>query len=152
MPTDGPVFGPLAQTLGITPNALNNFYDSAGRITGGYADIGHLTSEQDIAAGWQIVERVRAADGPVLSEEAAFNLLAGKEVVTNPTQLLNLAANGLFDDTELVAMLDDRAFGLVILRAQFYPESVLKAIVRNYEHAETIHMNGFDYILMEPLP
>src|SRR5690606_4781665 len=88
MPTDGPVFGPLAQTLGITPNALNNFYDSAGRITGGYADIGHLTSEQDIAAGWQIVERVRAADGPVLSEEAAFNLLAGKEVVTNPTQLL----------------------------------------------------------------
>lgn len=152
MPTDGPVFGPLAQTLRITPNALNNFYDSAGRVTGGYADIGHLTTEQDIAAGWQIVERVKAVDGPVLSEEAAFNLLAGKEVVTNPTQLLNLAANGLFDDTELVAMLDDRAFGLVILRAQFYPESVLKAIVRNYEHAETIRMNGFDYILMEPLP
>jgi hypothetical protein len=41
MPTDGAVFGTLSTWLGLQPNADNDFYDSAGRIAGGYADIGH---------------------------------------------------------------------------------------------------------------
>ncbi len=151
MPTDGPVFGPLAQALGLQANADNGFYDSAGRIAGGYADIGHFTTPEDIAAGWAIVERVRAADGPVLSEEAAFNLLAGKQVITNPTQLLNLDLNGRFDSTELVQMIEDKAFGLVILRALFYPADVLDAIFAHYEQVETITMNGFEYDLLAPI-
>jgi hypothetical protein len=150
MPTTGALVEPVAQILGIEPNATNGFYDSAGRITGGYADIGHFTTEADIANGWRIVEAVRAADGPVLSEEAAFTLLAGKEVVTNPTQLLNLWLNGLYDSTELVRMLDEQAFGLVVLRAQFYPVPVLEAIQRNYSERERIPMNGFDYLLLYP--
>lgn len=150
MPTEGAVFGTVANWLGLEPNANNGFYDSAGRIAGGYADIGHLTTQADTDAGWRIVERVRAVEGPVLSEEAAFNLLAGKEVITNPTQLLNLWLNGMFDSTELVGMIEDQAFGLVIMRAQFYPTDVLQAIARNYDHDETIHMNGFDYLLLVP--
>ena len=56
MPTTGAVFAPLASALKITPNAQGGFYDSAGRIAGGYADIGHLTTQTDIDAGWYIVE------------------------------------------------------------------------------------------------
>ena len=150
MPTDGAVFSTLSRWLGLEPNADNGFYDSAGRIAGGYADIGHLTTAADIEAGWHIVERVREADGPVLSEEAAFNLLAGKEVVTNPTQLLNLWMNGMFDSTELVSMIEAQDFGLVVMRAQFYPTDVLQAIARSYTQTETVPMNGFDYLLFEP--
>lgn len=150
MPTDGPVFGPIADVLGVEGNALNGFYDSAGRIAGGYADIGHLTTPDDVANGWRIVEAVRAVDGPVLSEEAAFTLLAGKDVITNPTQLLNLWLNGSWDSTELVGMIEAQTFGLIVLRAQFYPDPVLRAIAAHYEHTESIPMNGFDYLLLYP--
>jgi hypothetical protein len=151
MPTEGAGFGTISSWLGLQPNADNGFYDSAGRIAGGYADIGHLTTQEDIEAGWRIVELVRAAEGPVLNEEAAFNLLAGKEVITNPTQLLNLWKNDMFDSTELVAMIDAREFGLIVMRAQFYPTDVLQAIARNYQQSETIPMNGFDYLIFEPI-
>ncbi|MFN8376651.1 MAG: hypothetical protein U0694_27740 [Anaerolineae bacterium] len=151
MPTEGAVFGTLAQVLNIEPNAHGNFYDSAGRIAGGYADIGHLTTQADIEAGWRIVDLIRAVDTPVLSEEAAFNLWAGKDVVTNPTQLLNLANNGLFDDTALIQMIENQEFGLLVLRAQFYPPAVLAAIGQHYRHSEYVEMNGFQYIIMRPV-
>lgn len=150
MPTDGAVFGTLADVLQVEPNALNGFYDSAGRIAGGYADIGHLTTQADIDAGWRIVELIRATDKPVLSEEAGFNLLAGKEVITNPTQLLNLAQQGLFDSSGLIALIEEQAFGLVVMRAQFYPVDVLQSIARHYEVSETIPMNGFSYLIFTP--
>ncbi len=149
MPTDGPVFGPVAAALGLHANADNGFYDSAGRIAGGYADIGHFTTPEDIAAGEAIVARARASDGPILSEEAAFALWSGNEVITNPTQLLNLSLNDKFDSTELVRMIEEQAFGLIILRAMFYPEDVIDAIFANYSQTETIRMNGFDYMLLE---
>ncbi len=150
LPTEGALFKPVASLLGVQPNALNRFYDSAGRIAGGYADIGHLTTQADIEAGWRIVERVRGTELPVLSEEAAFNLLAGKDVITNPTQLLNLADNGLFRGDELIRMIRDQEFGLIILRAQFYPVDILRAIADSYEQTDEIAMNGFAYLLLEP--
>jgi uncharacterized membrane protein len=151
LPTNHPLFAPFASAFNIQPNALNGFYDSAGRIAGGYADIGHLTTEQDIAAGWSIVEQVRRSEKPVLSEEAAFNLLAGREAVTNPTQLLNVWLRGLYDGTELIDMIEAQEFGLIILRAQFYPEPVLIAIHTYYEIAEIVNMNGFKYMLLRPI-
>ncbi len=150
MPTQGAVFEPVAQLLGLVANADNAFYDSAGRIAGGYADIGHFTTAQDIENGWRIVERVREAEGGVLSEEAAFNLLAGKPVITNPTQLLNLWLNNQWDSSELVQMIENQDFGLIVLRAQFYPTDVLIAIGNHYQQTDTIPMNGFDYLLLEP--
>ena len=150
LPTTGAVFEPLAQALKLQPNAQGGFYDSAGRIAGGYADIGHLTTEADIEAGWKIVELVRATDKPVLSEDAAFNLLAGKEVIANPTQLLNLALDGHFDSSALIAMIEAREFGLIIFRAQFYPVDVLQAIARSYQQANVFAMNGFNYLILAP--
>jgi hypothetical protein len=154
MPTEGAVFDTIAQVFNIRPNAQGGTYDSAGRIAGGYADLGHLTTQADIDAGWRIVDLVKSTDKPVLSEDAAFNLLAGKDVITNPTQLLNLAnARGkLFDDRGLIGMIHQQAFGLVIFRAQFYPLRVLQAIGQAYKQDRIIHMNGFDYILLRPNP
>ena len=86
----------------------------------------------------------------MLSEEAAFTLLAGKPVITNPTQLLNLANNGMFDSSALIGMITQREFGLIVLRAQFYPHDVLLAINEHYGHDETIVMNGFSYRLLVP--
>ena len=60
---------------------------------------------------------------------------AGKDVVTNPTQLLNLYKNGLYDPASLVKMINEQAFGVVVLRAQFYPEPVLQAIGQKVSHA-----------------
>lgn len=152
MPTNLPVFSEIAQVFNIQPNALNGFYDSAGRIAGGYADIGHLTSAEDVAAGWRIVEIIRESDKSALSEEAAFSLAAGRDVITNPTQLLNVWLRGLYEGTELIEMIENQEFGVIILRAQFYPEPVLIAIDTHYEVSETISMNGFDYIIKHPIP
>ena len=57
---------------------------------GGYANIGHFTTQQGIEAGMRIVERIRASEKPVLSEEAGFSIVANREVISNPTQLRNL--------------------------------------------------------------
>jgi hypothetical protein len=132
MPTSGPGFEPIARILSVKPNTLNGFYDSArtadGQFAGGYANIGHLTTGADIEAGWRIVELIRASDKPVISEDAGFSLRAGREVITNPTQLLNLEKKGLIDGRELIAY--DRKSGIRAnhLPRQFYPVEFLKAV------------------------
>ncbi|RIK20971.1 MAG: hypothetical protein DCC53_08715, partial [Chloroflexi bacterium] len=73
MPTTGPVFSELAEWWDIEPNALNGFYDSAGRIAGGYSDIGHLVTAQDLENAERIAAIVRESELPVLSEEAGFS-------------------------------------------------------------------------------
>jgi len=154
LPTNEPVFNQIAQVFNIHANAMNGFYDSArtqdGQYATGYANIGHLTTQADIDAGWRIVDLIRAMDKPVISEDAGFTLLAGRPVITNPTQLLNLEKKGLYKGTELVDMLNQQAFGLIILRAQFYPDVVLQAISRTYTQTDTITMNGFNYLILAP--
>jgi hypothetical protein len=153
MPTEGRFFGWLSDALGLESSygARYAFYDSAG-WTQGYASIGHLPSQGDINNGWRIVDIVRASDRPVMSEEAAFSLRAGKDVITNPTQLKNLYENGLFDPTSLVTALRMHDFGAVIFRAQFYPPPVLDAVYEAYYPAQTIPMNGFAYEIWLPGP
>jgi hypothetical protein len=151
LPTEGAIFGTAAQWLNVQGNAHGGtFYDSAGRIAGGYADIGHFTTQADIEAGWRIVEMVKATDKPVITEDAAFSILAEKDVVTNPTQLLNLANNGQFDGSALMDMLRKQAFGLIVLRAQFYPFEILRAMGDGYDRTEVVSMNGFDYLILRP--
>ncbi|MDX2140337.1 MAG: hypothetical protein SF123_19785 [Chloroflexota bacterium] len=150
MPTQGALFGDIARLLNLQPNTDHAFYDSAGRIAGGYADIGHFTTEADVEAGWRIVEIVRNAEGYAMTEDASFSLLAGREAIGNPTQLLNLASNGLFDSSALIALIEQQAFGVIIFRGQLYPPDVLQAIAEHYAPSETIAMNGFGYIIMRP--
>jgi hypothetical protein len=49
-------------------------------------------------------------------------------------------------------MIDSQAFGLIVMRAQFYPIDVLQAIARQYDHTESIPMNGFEYMILQPKP
>lgn len=151
MPTTGPVFEQLAAWWGLEPNALNGFYDSAGRIAGGYSDIGHLVSEQDRINAERIADIIRTSEQPVLSEEAGFSFRAGRDVITNPTQLLNIWMRGQYEGNALIGMIHRREFGAIILRAQFYPVPVLQAIDHAYRTAEVIPMNGFEYIIKRPI-
>jgi hypothetical protein len=149
LPTEGPVWGPVARALGVAGRssyADYPYYDAVG-----YTQVGHLLLERDYEAGRRIMAYVHETEGPILSEEAAFTMLSGKPVVTNPTQLLNLYNNGMLDTSELEAMIREEAFGLVIMRAQFYPPPVLAAIGEHYGLVEHIPMNGFTYIIMKPL-
>ncbi len=143
--TDGPIYGPIARALGVTGE--RGFYDSQG-----YTQLGPRPTPTDVAAGYKIVELARAAPGPVFSEEAAFVFEAGKPVVTNAFPQLVMFQAGLFDPAEEIAMIDARHFGLVILRAQFYPPPVLAALGANYRPLTEIVMNGFTYRILEPRP
>jgi hypothetical protein len=151
LPTSGPVFGSLARALGVGDALVEGdcttfqYHDAMG-----YTQLGHLLTAGDYESGEEILSYIRAADGPALSEEAMFSLLAGESVVTNPTQLLNLYKNDLLDTTEIVERINRREFGVVIFRAQFYPQPVLEAIGRNYEPAAHLCMNGFYYHVLQP--
>ncbi|MBN1313139.1 MAG: hypothetical protein JXB30_17140 [Anaerolineae bacterium] len=142
MYTEGPYALP-ARLLGV--QSESGYYDSQG-----YTQIGPRPKWADHEAGWEIVELARDADEPVFSEEAAFLICAGKPVVTNAFPQLVMYQAGLFDPAEEIRMLDEQAFGLVILRAQFYPQPVLGALGSNYQLKTTIIMNGFIYQVLEP--
>ncbi|MGD2142930.1 MAG: hypothetical protein PVF54_00480 [Anaerolineae bacterium] len=159
LPTSGAFFGPLSRALGVdnklvygrgehlvsTHCAPVEYYDAIG-----YTQLGHPLGPEDYAGGAKIMSYVLAADGPVLSEEAMFSLLAGKPVVTNPTQLLNLYNNDLLATAEIVDRVNQQAFDLVIFRAQFYPPPVLQAVGQNYRPVDQVCMNGFTYHILWP--
>ena len=160
MPTDG-AFAPIADLLGVQANVVSHnvdppfappFYDSATWLAGGYARLGYFLTAEDHAAGAEIVSRIQQSDKPALSEDAGFSIAAGRDVVTNPTQLRNLWLAGEFDGGELVRMIERQEFGVIVLRAQFFPPQILEAIGQAYTHGETILMNGFDYLLLYPRP
>jgi hypothetical protein len=143
MPTRGPLYEPIARAFGVWNES--GYFDSQG-----YTQLGPHPTAADIAAGDAIAELARNAPGPVFSEEAAFLFRAGKPVVTNPFPQLVMYQAGLFDPTQEIAMIKDQAFGLVILRAQFYPPPVLIALGENYQPLTEIRMNGFLYRILEP--
>jgi hypothetical protein len=151
MPTAGPVFGPIARGLGVADRVVQgdcttfDYHDAMG-----YSQLGHLVTEDDLAAGLEILDYARASDGPVFSEEAMFSILSGQPVVTNPTQLLNLYKNDLLDTSDMIARIQSQEFGVVIFRAQFYPTPVLEAIGQNYQPVDHICMNGFYYRILWP--
>ncbi len=149
LPTAGPVWGTLAKVLRVenqSSYADYPYYDATG-----YSQVGHLMLARDYAGGQRIMDHIAATDQPILSEEAAFTMLSGKPVVSNPTQLLNLYNNSLLDTSQMEAMVQRKEFGLIIMRAQFYPPPVLAAIGQNYGLVEHVPMNGFNYIIMKPL-
>ena len=104
----------------------------------------------DIANGWDLVNTLATVPGPVWSEEAMLTLWAGKDVVTNPTQLLNLSKNKTLDTTQMLEMIRTKQFGAIVFRAQFYPKDVKEAIVQNYYWAKMVRMNGFEYWVLFP--
>lgn len=150
-PTSGALFEPLAKLLNISPAPGHRYplYDSAG-WTVGYAVTGHFPSSEDYVNGWQIAEQVRNAPGYVMSEDAGFAIQTGREVVTNAVQLRNLWELGLYDPSNLLQMIENHEFGLIIRRADFFPPPILNAINQHYQKDTVIPMNGFEYQLWIP--
>ncbi|MCL4507021.1 MAG: hypothetical protein M1434_03475 [Chloroflexi bacterium] len=148
LPTSGRLLGKVADVIGVAGRSSYPpypYYDSIG-----YTQLGHLLDPADIQNGWDLVQIARSVNGPVWSEEAMLTLNAGKDVVTNPTQLLNLSKNDMLDTTKMIAMIRQKAFGAAIFRAQFYPQDVMIAFGQNYHWVRAVHMNGFDYQVLYP--
>ena len=160
MPTHTPVLQTIAGALGqptevfIAPQTSCSaprepesipYVDAAG-----VSLLGRPPSPADTAAGIEITNFIAEGETSAFSEDAGFNFYLGREIITNPTQLLNLYNNNQVDLTEMLAMLNDQAFESVVLRAQFYPPPVLDAIGQQYETVDLVQMNGFVYCLMRP--
>jgi hypothetical protein len=148
LPTSGKLLGGVARLLGVAGQSSYPpypYYDSIG-----YTQLGHLLDAADTADGWELVSIARSVGGPVWSEEAMLTLNAGKDVVTNPTQLFNLSKSNMLDTSKMIAMINSKTFGAVIFRAQFYPQDVLIAIGQNYHWVRAVRMNGFDYQVLYP--
>ena len=160
MPTHTPVLATIARTLGkptevmISPQTSCSvarlpeaipYVDAAG-----VSLLGRPPNAADTAAGKQIAALVAQGNTAAFSEDAGFNFFLGRDVVTNPTQLLNLYNNNAVDLTEMLAMLDEQAFDTIVLRAQFYPGPVLDVIGQRYETTDLVQMNGFVYCIMRP--
>lgn len=160
MPTHTPTLRAVAAALGkptevwIAPQTSCSaprpaepvpYVDSVGATL-----LGRPPTAADTEAGRTIANLILEGETAAFSEEAGFNLYAGRDVVTNPTQLLNLYQAGAVDLSEMLAMLDAQAFDTVIFRAQFYPPPVLDMIGQRYETRRLVQMNGFVYCIMEP--
>lgn len=160
MPTHTPTLEAIARTLGkptevfIAPQTSCSAPRDPERIpyvdSGGVSLLGRPPTAADTAAGIQIANAIARGETAAFSEEAGFNFYVGRDIITNPTQLLNLYNNGAVDLTEMLAMLNNQAFDTVVLRAQFYPPPVLDALGQKYETVELVQMNGFVYCIMEP--
>ena len=150
LPTSG-IFESIAQALNIEPLPAWRYplHDPAG-WTVGYAVTGHFPSEGDYVNGERIRVRAASAEGYVMSEDASFSIQNGLEVITNGVQLKNLWENGLYDPTNLVNMISNHEFGLIIIRAELFPPPILEAIKTFYVIDEIIPMNGFEYELWVP--
>jgi hypothetical protein len=96
------------------------------------AALAAVPGPEDLRRGFGIVSRLEAQRGPALLEESGFALVAGQEVVGNPTHLRNLQQAGLWRGDRLLADLGARRYHTVVLVAELYPEPVLAAIGRYY--------------------
>lgn len=160
MPTHTASLEAIARTLGkasevhIAPQTSCSAAREPERIpyvdAAGVSLLGRPPNAADTEAGKAIAAQILQGETAAFSEDAGFNFYVGRDVVTNPTQLLNLYNNNKVDLTEMLKMLDQQAFDTIILRAQFYPPPVLDMIGQRYETQELIQMNGFVYCIMRP--
>ncbi len=160
LPTHTPALETVARTLGkptavwIAPQTSCSAPRAPERIpyvdAAGVSLLGRPPNAADTAAGKAIAAQILQGETAAFGEDAGFNFYAGRDVVTNPTQLLNLYHNNEVDLTEMVAMLNQQAFDTIVLRAQFYPPPVLEMIGQRYETQALIQMNGFVYCIMRP--
>ena len=160
MPTHTPALSAVARALGrppevqIAPQTSCSSPRPAEAIpyvdAAGVSLLGRPPNAADTAAGMRIAALIAQGETPAFSEDAGFNLFVGRDVVTNPTQLLNLYNNNAVDLAEMLDMLDRQTFDTVVLRAQFYPPPVLDVIGQRYLTTDLVQMNGFVYCVMRP--
>jgi hypothetical protein len=163
LPLHIPVFKEVTQALGITSNTkFPQFYDGAG-WTFGYATIGQMPTDEDIANGWKIVDLIKDDPRPILSDEAGFNFHTKTPVLTNPPHMKGLWQGGHYDPTELTGMVNAQKFGSVIIRmatsprnmddvVAFWPDPIVAMIKQAYQIKAVVPMNGFFYVVFDPDP
>ena len=160
MPTHTPYLAAIARALGrpsevmIAPQTSCSVPREAEAIPyvddAGVSLLGRPPNRADTEAGLAISELIARGETAAFAEDAGFNLYLGRDVITNPTQLLNLYNNNAVELNEMLAMLDAQAFDTIVLRAQFYPPPVLDVLGQRYETKELVQMNGFVYCVMFP--
>lgn len=62
----------------------------------------------------QLLERVRAAKAPVLSDDMVLLMKAGKEVPWEPSIFAELASTGRWDEQRIISMIDAHKFAFII--------------------------------------
>jgi hypothetical protein len=113
--------------------------------------LGHAPTAADRQAASELAALVRATPGPVLAEDASFDVAAGKDLVgTSPPSLRNLWEARLWDAAPLVADLHAHRYSMVILDAELYPPPVLDAIGQSYFEERTVRVNGALYRVFLP--
>ena len=162
LPTHTPFLRTVASTLGYPTETIKAPQTSCSAprppeaipyVDKAFVNLGRPPTAEDTAAGIEIANLIlEGGETAAFSEEAGFNFYVGRDIVTNPTQLRNLALAGELDLTNMLTMLDEQAFDTVIFRAQFFPPDVLNMIGQRYETTDLVQMNGFVYCIMRPRP
>jgi hypothetical protein len=114
------------------------------------AFLGHAPTAADQQAGQLIASEIRRLNGPALSEDPSFAVVAGKPLVGNATHLRNLYEAGLWDPTPMVSDLQAHKYAIVVLDAELYPEPVLAAIGRYYFLDRSVRVNDATYQVFLP--
>jgi hypothetical protein len=114
------------------------------------AFLGHAPTAADRQAGQLIASEIQRQNGPALSEDPSFAVVAGKSLVGNATHLRNLYEAGLWDPTPMVSDLQAHKYAIVVLDAELYPEPVLAAIGRYYFLDRSVRVNDATYQVFLP--
>ncbi len=70
----------------------------------------------DYMNGSMVVEILSGVNGPILSEDEGFCLLAGHEVLFNPFIMSEMAREGIWNQAPLVQAIENREFDIIMLR------------------------------------
>ena len=112
--------------------------------------LGRAPTLEDQQAAQMITAEIRGANGPALSEDPSFAVVAGLPLIGNATHLRNLYHAGLWDAGPMVNDLQAHKYAIVILDAELYPEPVLTAIGEFYFLDRSVHVNGANYRIFLP--
>jgi hypothetical protein len=84
----------------------------------------------------ELVDRVRAAGKPVLSDDMVLLMKAGKGVPWEPAIFLELTRMGRWDERHIVNKIEDHDFAFVITRHEHFTDAVVNAIEISYPRTE----------------
>jgi hypothetical protein len=130
----GLAFGAL-----LTASKVDSFFRSQG-------------TEVRIREAQRVVGEIRAADGPVFSDNMTLLAQAGRNVVAEPAILAVLARSNRWNESGLIRMLRERRFALIVSHIDldsdgFYSPGVRQAIRESYRLDNRIG----EYSLYRPL-
>ncbi|MFH1022997.1 MAG: hypothetical protein V1809_06370 [Planctomycetota bacterium] len=125
---------------------------AAQRVSHTYADVslpssarGATPSAADRENGAKLLRTLGGLRGPLLTENAAWGLLAGRPPVCDAFQCGALAGAGRWDETPLIRMLAEKRFAAVAAESDlaageraYFSAAVSAAIVKHYAFSEKI--------------